>query len=70
MLGDARPRGESLVLVLGHAEYHPAFGFAPASRFGIRPGFEVSHEAMTALVLDDSVPVPKGTIRCPEAFGV
>lgn len=34
-------RGESLVLVPAHPEYYPEFGFAPASRYGIRPGFEV-----------------------------
>ncbi|MEU1486529.1 bifunctional class I SAM-dependent methyltransferase/N-acetyltransferase [Streptomyces sp. NPDC005752] len=70
VLDAARLRGESLVLVLGHPEYYPAFGFVPASRFGIRAGFEVPDEAMMALVLDDSVPVPKGTIHYPAAFGV
>ncbi|MFJ8749350.1 GNAT family N-acetyltransferase [Streptomyces sp. NPDC102441] len=70
VLDAARLRGESLVLVLGHPEYYPAFGFGPASRFGIRPGFEVPDEAMMALVLDDSVPVPGGTIRYAAAFGV
>ncbi|RPK44946.1 bifunctional class I SAM-dependent methyltransferase/N-acetyltransferase [Streptomyces sp. ADI93-02] len=70
VLDAARLRGESLVLVLGHPEYYPAFGFVPASRFGIRPGFEVPDEAMMALVLDDSGPVPGGTIRYPAAFGV
>lgn len=70
VLDAARLRGESLVLVLGHPEYYPAFGFEPASRSGIRPGFEVPDEAMMALVLDDSVPVPTGVIRYPAAFGV
>ncbi|HWU05834.1 MAG TPA: N-acetyltransferase, partial [Streptomyces sp.] len=70
VLDAARLRGEPLVLVLGHPEYYPAFGFVPASRFGIRPGFEVPDEAMMALVLDGSVPVPTGTIRYPAAFGV
>lgn len=70
MLEAARLRGESLVLVLGHPEYYPAFGFVPASRSGIRPGFEVPAAAMTALVLDDSVPVPMGMIHYPAAFGV
>ncbi|WP_322982621.1 bifunctional class I SAM-dependent methyltransferase/N-acetyltransferase [Streptomyces sp. S584] len=70
VLDASRLRGESLVLVLGHPEYYPAFGFVPASRFGIRPGFEVPDEAMMALVLDDSGPVPGGTIRYPAAFGV
>ncbi|MFD8849333.1 GNAT family N-acetyltransferase [Streptomyces sp. NPDC059604] len=69
-LDAARLRGESLVLVLGHPEYYPAFGFVPASRYGIRPGFDVPDEAMMALVLDESVPVPRGTIRYPAAFGV
>ncbi|MFB6717619.1 bifunctional class I SAM-dependent methyltransferase/N-acetyltransferase [Streptomyces sp. NPDC056237] len=69
-LDAARLRGESLVLVLGHPEYYPRFGFVPASRYGIRPGFDVPDEAMMALVLDDSVPVPRGTIRYPAAFGV
>ncbi|WP_307128781.1 bifunctional class I SAM-dependent methyltransferase/N-acetyltransferase [Streptomyces sp. B1I3] len=70
VLDAARVRGESLVLVLGHPGYYPAFGFVPASRFGIVPGFEVPDEAMMALVLDDSVPVPTGMIRYPAAFGV
>lgn len=70
VLAAARERGESLVLVLGHPEYYRRFGFVPASRFGIRAPFEVPDEAMMALVLDDSVPVPAGTIRYPGPFGV
>ncbi|MEU8774436.1 bifunctional class I SAM-dependent methyltransferase/N-acetyltransferase [Streptomyces sp. NPDC048606] len=70
LLAAARERGESLVLVLGHPAYYPRFGFVPASRFGIRAPFEVPDEAMMALVLDDSVPVPTGTIAYPAPFGV
>ncbi|OKJ21550.1 transferase [Streptomyces sp. CB00316] len=70
VLDEARVRGEALVVVLGHPDYYPRFGFGPASRHGIRPGFEVPDEAMMALVLDDSVPVPVGMIRYPAAFGV
>ncbi|MFI7235413.1 GNAT family N-acetyltransferase [Streptomyces cyaneofuscatus] len=69
-LDAARMHGEALVVVLGHPDYYPRFGFGPASRHGIRPGFEVPDEAMMALVLDDSVPVPVGMIRYPAAFGV
>ncbi|MFE5810534.1 GNAT family N-acetyltransferase [Streptomyces sp. NPDC056491] len=69
LLEAARERGESLVLVLGHPAYYPRFGFVPASHFGIRAPFEVPDEAMMALVLDDSVPVPSGTIRYPAPFG-
>ncbi|MET9607713.1 bifunctional class I SAM-dependent methyltransferase/N-acetyltransferase [Streptomyces sp. NPDC006512] len=70
LLAAARERGESLVLVLGHPAYYPRFGFVPASRFGIRAPFEVPDAAMMALVLDDRVPVPAGTIAYPAPFGV
>ncbi|MFH7596293.1 GNAT family N-acetyltransferase [Streptomyces racemochromogenes] len=70
LLAAAAARGEALVLVLGHPSYYPRFGFVPASRYGIRAPFEVPDEAMMALVLDDSVPVPAGTITYPSPFGI
>ncbi|MCX4984647.1 bifunctional class I SAM-dependent methyltransferase/N-acetyltransferase [Streptomyces sp. NBC_00572] len=70
VLDAARLRGEPLLLVLGHPEYYPRFGFVRASEYGIKPGFEAPDEAMMALVLDDSVPVPPGTLVYPAAFGV
>ncbi|MEU3710148.1 GNAT family N-acetyltransferase [Streptomyces catenulae] len=66
----ARARGENVVVVLGHATYYPRFGFAPASRFGIRAPFDVPDEALMALALDPEAPVPSGTIDYPAAFGV
>ncbi|SDI24539.1 Predicted N-acetyltransferase YhbS [Sinosporangium album] len=66
----AREQGENLVLVLGHAEYYPRFGFTPASGRAIRPPFDVDDEYMMALVFDPALPVPAGTIRYPAAFGV
>ncbi|WP_067900578.1 GNAT family N-acetyltransferase [Actinomadura chibensis] len=69
-LGAARRMGENLVVVLGHAEYYPRFGFRRASEFGIRASFEVPDENLMALALDASKPVPSGTIRYPAAFGV
>jgi putative acetyltransferase len=70
VLDAARALGENLVLVLGHADYYPRFGFVPASRFGIRAPFEVPDEAMMAMALDETRPVPTGTIQYPAAFGV
>ncbi|MFF3314582.1 GNAT family N-acetyltransferase [Streptomyces sp. NPDC003035] len=70
VLDAARLHRERLVLVLGHPEYYPRFGFARASEYGIRPGFEVPDEAMMALVLDGSGPVSRGMIHYPAAFGV
>ncbi|MGW5053703.1 GNAT family N-acetyltransferase [Actinokineospora sp. NPDC004072] len=69
-LAAARDLGEHAVVVLGHPEYYPRFGFTPASGFGIHAPFEVPDEAMMAMTLDDSRPLPAGTIRYPAAFGV
>jgi putative acetyltransferase len=69
-LGSARTMGESLVVVIGHPEYYPRFGFVPASRLGIRPGFEVPDEAMMALALDPDAEIPRGTIAYAAPFGV
>ncbi|MFE2021711.1 GNAT family N-acetyltransferase [Streptomyces sp. NPDC059499] len=70
VLDAARLLGEPLVLVLGHPRYYPAFGFVPASRFGIGVAFDVPDEALMALRLDDSASVPMGNIQYPDAFGV
>src|SRR5262245_35475363 len=35
-----REAGHGAVVVLGHAEYYPRFGFVRASRFGLRCEFE------------------------------
>jgi putative acetyltransferase len=59
--GTARLRGAGVpyVIVLGHPEYYPRFGFEPASRYGVRcqwPG--VPDDAFMLLVLDPTV-VPR-----------
>lgn len=66
----AQAAGENLVLVLGHPEYYPRFGFVPASRFGIHPPFEAPDNAMMALTFDKNIPVPTGVIAYPAPFGV
>lgn len=38
-------------VVLGHPSYYPRFGFAPASRFGIRCEYDVPDDAFMALEL-------------------
>ncbi|WUI03231.1 N-acetyltransferase [Spirillospora sp. NBC_00431] len=66
----ATGRGERLVVVLGHPEYYPRFGFARASSLGVGVAFEVPDEALMALVLDGPGPVPSGTVSYPAPFGV
>ena len=66
----AREQGENLVIVLGHADYYPRFGFRPASRLGVTAPFDVPDEAFMALALDPSRPTRRGQIEYPSAFGV
>lgn len=66
----ARSAGENAVVVLGHPEYYPRFGFTRASGFGIRAPFTAPDEALMALGLDPTRAVPSGTIAYAEAFGV
>lgn len=54
--GIARLKGRQcpFVIVLGHAEYYPRFGFEPASRHGIRSEWEVPDEVFMILVINES----------------
>jgi putative acetyltransferase len=45
--------GHDCVVVLGHAEYYPRFGFVPASRFGLQCTYNVPDEVFMALELQD-----------------
>jgi putative acetyltransferase len=69
-LDAARDLGEKLVIVLGHSDYYPRFGFTPASGFGIQASFEVPDEALMALAIDPSTETPRGTVAYPAPFGV
>nr|WP_051989777.1 N-acetyltransferase [Gordonia soli] len=69
-LAAARSRGENAVVVLGHPEYYPRFGFTPASRSHISAPFEVPDEAFMALFLDPAAPAPTGVVAYAAAFGI
>jgi len=49
----AKKLGYKSIIVLGHENYYPKFGFRTASRWGIRPPFDVKDEAFMALELED-----------------
>ena len=56
-----RQTGCPFVVVVGHAEYYPRFGFVSASRHGVRCQWDqVPDEAFMILVLDSAV-APKLT---------
>ncbi|WP_026124527.1 GNAT family N-acetyltransferase [Nocardiopsis baichengensis] len=69
-LAEARRRGERFVTVLGHPAYYPRFGFTRASGHGIGLDIEVPDEALMAMSLDESRPLPGGTIRYAAPFGI
>ncbi len=46
-----REAGYGAAIVLGHPDYYPRFGFAPASRFGIHSEYNVRDEVFMAMEL-------------------
>lgn len=50
-LARARALAEPFVVVVGHPEYYPRFGFERSSRWSIRASFEVREEAIMAIEL-------------------
>ncbi|MER7844994.1 N-acetyltransferase [Kitasatospora sp. NPDC096077] len=69
-LAAATDLGERYVVVLGHPDYYPRFGFGRASTHGIGLSIEVPDEALMALALDPGHPLPAGTVRYAAPFGI
>jgi putative acetyltransferase len=53
-IAELKSRRCPFVIVLGHPQYYPRFGFEPASRFGIRSEWQVPDEAFMILILNES----------------
>ena len=65
----AADRAEAAVIVLGHPEYYPRFGFVPASRFGIVPPWpDVPDDAFLVLPLPGYTEACRGVVVYPPAF--
>jgi putative acetyltransferase len=70
-LDACRQLGCDAVVVLGHPEYYPRFGFVPASRFGLRSEYDVPDKVFMALELRPaSLGAGGGTIRYHPAFAI
>jgi putative acetyltransferase len=68
-VNSCRQRGSEAIVVLGHARFYPRFGFAPASRFGIRCEYDVPDDHFMALELvPDVLRGKSGTIQYHPAF--
>jgi putative acetyltransferase len=59
-----------LVIVLGHADYYPRFGFDPASAYGVRAPFDVPDESWMAYTLPAYQPGTSGTVVYADPFTI
>ena len=69
-LNAARSVEGPFVVVLGHPDYYPRFGFRRASLSGIRLSVDVPDEALMAMSLDPERALPRGMVRYPAPFGI
>jgi putative acetyltransferase len=68
-LDACRFRGCRIVVVLGHSEYYPRFGFVPASSAGLACEFPVPSEVFMALELvPGALAAARGTVRYHPRF--
>ena len=65
----ARQLGFSSVILLGHAEYYPRFGYQKASKFDISLPFDVPEENCMAIELEENALAKvSGSVQYPKAF--
>jgi putative acetyltransferase len=68
-LARAAADGHRGVVLIGHPEYYPRFGFLPARQSGLESPYPVSDEAFMALALrPGALEGTRGLIVFPEAF--
>ncbi|QUG41665.1 N-acetyltransferase [Psychrobacillus sp. INOP01] len=68
-LKNAKDLGYRSVIVLGHKDYYPKFGFKPASLWNIEAPFEVPDEVFMALELThNSLEKVQGVVHYSKAF--
>ena len=65
-----RRSGCDAVVVLGHANYYPLFGFVPAARYALRCEYDVPEDVFLVTELKrEALRGASGLIRYDEAFG-
>lgn len=70
VLAAARSHEGPFVIVLGHPDYYPRFGFRRASLAGIRLSIDVADDALMAMSLVPGIALPSGTVRYAAPFGI
>jgi putative acetyltransferase len=68
-LAHCKELGAVAVVVLGHPEFYPKFGFSPAARFGLKCEYDVPAEAFMAIELRAGIlRGASGTVKYHAAF--
>jgi putative acetyltransferase len=69
-IAEVRRDGYPFIVVLGHPDYYPRFGFEPASRYGLACQYEgVPDEAFMVLVLEEAaLKNAEGVVRYRQEF--
>ena len=66
----AKEMGYHYVVVLGSDKYYPKFGYEKASKYGIKPPFDVPDENFMVIKLNDLRKEIKGTVKYAKEFGI
>ncbi len=70
-LKKAKNLGFDSVIVIGHKDYYPRFGFEKASKWNIKCSFEVPDDAFMAFELKvGALENKSGTVQFPKEFGI
>jgi putative acetyltransferase len=68
-LDECRRLGHRIVVLIGHSNYYPRFGFSPARAMGLEAPFPIPDDVFMALELvPGALKGVKGTVRYPPAF--
>ncbi|WHY99635.1 GNAT family N-acetyltransferase [Peribacillus simplex] len=68
-LKKAKEIGYDSIILLGHKEYYPKFGFKPASLWNIKAPFDVPDDTFMVLELTEgTLQNTQGTVHYPKAF--
>lgn len=66
---ECRKAGHDCIVVLGHPDYYPRFGFVPASKYGLKCEYDAPDEAFMAIELyEGALSGCAGTVRYQPEF--
>lgn len=67
----AKDLGFSSVILLGHENYYPRFGYKQAKEFGIKLPFDVPDaNCMVIELMENGLQNVEGTVKYPKEFGI